>query len=192
MKYQEFLDWVDIEKFSEACNNICHASVLNESTNRMMKEKFIIGAMQKCNHKNNIEWTDERDFDIKFLDWEDDTIEVKTGNNPMFSPKTGKPKKQISIKLKNVYESRNQRTTLDKSFDHLMVVQIQGTFAVGFVDYKTVQEHLVMLTDGFLVRIPFEKIKIIYKKDMREKDPSWTINFDPKTWVLDQLREAGL
>lgn len=192
MKYQEFLDWVDIEKFSEACNNICHASVLNESTNRMMKEKFIIGAMQKCNHKNNIEWTDERDFDIKFLDWEDDTIEVKTGNNPMFSPKTGKPKKQISIKLKNVYESRNQRTTLDKSFDHLMVVQIQGTFAVGFVDYKTVQEHLVMLTDGFLVRMPFEKIKIIYKKDMREKDPSWTINFDPKTWVLDQLREAGL
>lgn len=192
MKYQEFLDWVDIEKFSEACNNICHASVLNESTNRMMKEKFIIGAMQKCNHKNNIEWTDERDFDIKFLDWEDDTIEVKTGNNPMFSPKTGKPKKQISIKLKNVYESRNQRITLDKSFDHLMVVQIQGTFAVGFVDYKTVQEHLVMLTDGFLVRMPFEKIKIIYKKDMREKDPSWTINFDPKTWVLDQLREAGL
>lgn len=192
MKYQEFLDWVDIEKFSEACNNICHASVLNESTNRMMKEKFIIGAMQKCNHKNNIEWTDERDFDIKFLDWEDDTVEVKTGNNPMFSPKTGKPKKQISIKLKNVYESRNQRTTLDKSFDHLMVVQIQGTFAVGFVDYKTVQEHLVMLTDGFLVRMPFEKIKIIYKKDMREKDPSWTINFDPKTWVLDQLREAGL
>lgn len=192
MKYQEFLDWVDIEKFSEACNNICHASVLNESTNRMMKEKFIIGAMQKCNHKNNIEWTDERDFDIKFLDWDDDTIEVKTGNNPMFSPKTGKPKKQISIKLKNVYESRNQRTTLDKSFDHLMVVQIQGTFAVGFVDYKTVQEHLVMLTDGFLVRMPFEKIKIVYKKDMREKDPSWTINFDPKTWVLDQLREAGL
>jgi len=192
MKYNDFLSWVDVPKFAEACNNICHATVLNESTNRMMKEKFIIGAMQKCNHKNNIEWTDARDFDVQFKDWNKGTVEVKTGNTPLFSPKTGKPKKQIKIKLKNVYESKSQRTSLDKLFDHLMVVQIQGTFAIGFVDYETVKNHLVMLTDGFLVKMPFDLVNIVYTQDMRESNPSWQINFDPKTWVLSQLTEAGL
>ena len=192
MKYKDFLSWVDMPKFAEACNNICHATVLNESTNRMMKEKFIIGALQKCNHQNNIDWTDERDFDVKFTDWENPLVEVKTGNTPLFSPKTGKPKKQIKIKLKNVYESKSQRTNLDKLFDHLMIVQIQGTVAVGFVDYDTVKDHLVMLTDGFLVKMPFDLVKIVYTKDMRDSYPSWQINFDPKTWVLSQLTEAGL
>lgn len=192
MNYKDFLSWVDMPKFAEACNNISHATVLNESTNRMMKEKFIIGAMQKCNHKNNIEWTDARDFDIQFTEWNKGTVEVKTGNTPLFSPITGKSKKQVSIKLKNVYESKNQRTSLDKLFDHLMIVQIQGTFAVGFVDYAVVYKHLVPLTDGFLVKMPFNLVNIIYQQDMRSTNPSWSINFDPKTWVLNQLEVAGL
>ena len=192
MDYRDFNEWVDMPRFAEACNNICHATVLNESTNRMMKEKFIIGAMQKCNHKKNIEWTDERDFDVKLTDWTKGTVEVKTGNTPLFSPKTGKAKSQIKIKLKNVYESKSQRTSLDKLFDHLMIVQIQGTFAVGFVDYETVKDHLVTLTDGFLVKMPFDLVNMVYVQDMRTSDPSWTINFDPKTWVLSQLTEAGL
>lgn len=191
MIYRDFLNWVNVPRFAEVCNEICHAQVLNESTNRMMKEKFILGALQKCNHASNIEWTDERDFDVRFTDWPAGTVEVKTGNNPMYSPKTGRPKKQVSLKLKNVYESKNQRPNLDKEFDHLMVVQIKGMFAVGFVDYATVNQHLVPLTDGFLVRIPFEKINIIYQQDMRSVAPSWTIDFDPKNWILSQLTAAG-
>lgn len=165
--------------------------MLNESTNRMMKEKFILGALQKCNHANNIDWVDERDFDVKFTNWANGTVEVKTGNEPLFSTITGKPKKQVSLKLKNVYESRNQRTTLDKTFDHLMIVQIKGRFGVGFVDYSTVQKHLVPLTDGFLVKMPFDTVQMIYQQDMRTVKPSWTIDFNPKNWILNQLSAAG-
>lgn len=179
-------------KFSEACHNICHQTVLNESTNRMMKEKFIIGAMQLSNHANNIDWTDERDFDVKFTAWTDGEVEVKTGNEPMFSAKTGKPKKQISLKLKNVYESKNQRTNLDKEFDHLMIVQIKGKFAVAFVDYATVKANLKQLTDGFLVKLTHDQVNIVYEQDMRTEPTSWTIDLNPKTWVMDQLVKAGL
>lgn len=190
MNYNEFVTWVDMPKFAGVCNEICHATVLNESTNRMMKEKFILGALQRCNTANNIEWTDARDFDVKFQAW-DQTVEVKTGNEPMFSAKTGKPKKQVSLKLKNVYESRNQRKTLDKTFDHLMIVQIKGRFAVGFVDFATVNQHLVPLTDGFLVKMPFSTVSMIYEQDMRSVAAKWNIDFDPKNWVLNQLTAAG-
>lgn len=191
MKYNEFATWVDMPKFARVCNEIAHAQVLNESTNRMMKEKFILGALQRCNTVNNIEWTDARDFDVKFLNWTDSTVEVKTGNEPMFSAKTGKPKKQVSLKLKNVYESRSQRKTLDKTFDHLMIVQIKGRFAVGFVDFATVNKHLVTLTDGFLVKMPFSTVNMVYEQDMRSVNANWSIDFDPKNWVLTQLVTAG-
>lgn len=190
MNYKEFNTWVDMPKFAGVCNEICHATVLNESTNRMMKEKFILGALQRCNTANNIEWTDARDFDVKFQAW-DQTVEVKTGNEPMFSARTGRPKKQVSLKLKNVYESRSQRKTLDKTFDHLMVVQIKGHFAVGFVDFATVNQYLVPLTDGFLVKMPFSAVNIVYEQDMRSVPATWNIDFDPKNWVLNQLTAAG-
>jgi hypothetical protein len=192
MQYTDFLNWVDMPKFASACHNICHQTILNESTNRMMKEKFIIAAMQLSNHKQNIDWTDERDYDVKFTNWVAGDIEVKTGNEPMFSTKTGKPKKQISLKLKNVYESRNQRTTLDKDFDHLMIIQIKGKFAVAFVDYATVKANLKQLTDGFLVKLTHDQINIVYEQDMRKELPSWTIDLDPKTWVISQLVKAGV
>ncbi len=192
MQYNEFLDWVDIDKFSDACNNICHQTVLNESTNRMMKEKFIIAAMQLSNHKKNIEWTDVRDYDIKFTDWTNGDVEVKTGNEPLFYAKSGTPKKTISLKLKNVYESKNQRTTLDKVFNHLMIVQIKGTFAVAFVDYATVKANLKQLTDGFLVKLTHDQINIVYKKDMRNEPTSWTIDLDPKPWIFGTLAKAGV
>ncbi len=192
MQYKEFLNWVDMPKFASACHNICHQTILNESTNRMMKEKFIIAAMQLSNHKQNIDWTDERDYDVKFVDWAKGEVEVKTGNEPMFSVKTGKPKKQISLKLKNVYESKNQRTTLDKDFDHLMIIQIKGKFAVAFVDYATVKANLKQLTDGFLVKLTHDQINIVYEKDMRNEPTSWTIDLDPKTWVVAQLKKAGV
>jgi hypothetical protein len=190
--YNDFLKWVDIPKFADACHNICHQTILNESTNRMMKEKFIIAAMQLSNHAKNIDWTDERDFDVKFTAWTDGEVEVKTGNEPMFSAKTGKPKKQISLKLKNVYESKNQRTELDKEFDHLMIIQIKGTFAIAFVDYATVKANLKQLTDGFLVKLTHDQVNIVYEKDMRNEGTAWTIDLDPKTWVIAQLTKAGL
>ena len=192
MQYTDFLNWVDMPKFALACHNICHQTVLNESTNRMMKEKFIIAAMQLSNHTKNIDWADERDFDVKFTAWTDGEIEVKTGNEPMFSAKTGKPKKQISLKLKNVYESKNQRTSLDKDFDHLMIVQIKGKFAVAFVDYATVKANLKQLTDGFLVKLTHDQINIVYERDMRKEPTAWTIDLNPKTWVIDQLVKAGV
>lgn len=192
MKYTEFLGWVDTEKFAQACHNIAHQSILNESSNRMMKEKFILAALQLCNHKKNIDWVDARDFDIKFTDWQKPLVEVKTGNEPMFSVKTGKPKKNIKIKLKNVYESKNQRTSLDKEFDHLMIVQNTGTFAIAFVDYATVLKNIQAVTDGFLLNLTHDDIEVVYQKDMRQENVTMTVNLDPKVWVISKLTEAGL
>lgn len=192
MNYNEFLGWVDTEKFAKACHNIAHQTILNESSNRMMKEKFILAALQLCNHAKNIDWVDARDYDIKFTNWSKPLIEVKTGNEPMFSTKTGKPKKNIKIKLKNVYESKNQRTSLDKEFDHLMIVQNTGVFAVAFVDFDTVLKNIQAVTDGFLLNLTHDDINIVYKKDMRQEQVSMTVNLDPKLWVISKLTEAGL
>lgn len=192
MDYKDFLKWVDITKFSEACHNISHQKVLDESTNRMMKEKFIIAAMQLSNTAKNIDWTDERDYDVKFNDWVNGEVEVKTGNYPLFTEVRGNPCKTISIKLKNVYESKNQRTTLDKNFDHLMIIQVKRVFSVAFVDYATVIANLEQLTDGFKVNLTHDQINIVYKEDLKNKPTSWKIDLDPKTWVISQLVKAGV
>jgi hypothetical protein len=194
--YAEFLQWVNIAKFAEACHNISCASgaqVLNEHSNRMLKEKYILGALRKCNHAKNIQWIDTIDYDLIFDDWNNATVEVKTGDGPIFTEKKGNPKQYVEVKLKNIYESKeNTRTTLDKTFDYLMVVQNTGTFAVAFVDYATVSKHLVRLSDGFKARIPFADVNIIYKQDMRNMSVTWTVDLDPKLMVADKLTEAGL
>ena len=190
--YSDILQWVDVPKFALACHNISQQSILNESTNRMMKEKFILGALLLCNHAKNIEWSDGVDYDLIFNSWSNGLVEVKTGNEPMFSKKTGKPKKKVKLKLKNVYESSYQREHLDKDFDYLMIVQIYGTFAIGFVDYTTVVQNLKKLTDGFLVELTHDQINIVYKQDMRSEPAEWTLDLNPRTWVLSQLASAGI
>lgn len=196
MDYKDFLDWVDVSKFATACNNISNApgaQILNEHSNRMLKEKFILGALKKCNHKNNIQWVDTIDYDIIFNDWNNATIEVKTGDGPMFTEKKGNLKENVSVKLKNIYESKaNTRTTLDKTFDHLMIIQNSGTFAIGFVPYSIVNQYLKQLTDGWKAVIPSDKITIVYRQDMRQLPINWTVDLDPKNWVSDMLTKAGL
>lgn len=196
MKYEEFLSWVHVDKFAEACNNISRspgAQILNEHSNRMLKEKYILGALKKCNHKQNIQWVDTIDYDLIFNDWNNSTVEVKTGDGPLFTEKRGDPKKFVEVKLKNIYESKEgTRDTLDKTFDHLMIVQNSGTFGIGFVDTETVSKYLVKLTDGWKTKIPFDQVQIIVTKDMRDISTTWNIDLDPKIWVADKLVEAGL
>jgi hypothetical protein len=195
MNYTEFLNWLDVKKFAEACNNISNspgAQVLNEHSNRMLKEKYILGALRKCNHAKNIQWIDTIDYDLIFDQW-NETVEVKTGDGPIYTEKKGLPKKFVEVKLKNIYESKaNTRTTLDKTFDHLMVIQNSGTFAIGFVPFDIVKQYLVSLSDGWKARIPFDKVTIVYTQDMRQSPITWTVDLNPKLWVSDKLTEAGL
>ncbi len=196
MNYQDFLSWVDVSKFASACHNISCApgsQILNEHSNRMLKEKYILGALRRCNHANNIQWIDTIDYDLIFTAWNNSTVEVKTGDGPIYTEKKGDPKKFVEVKLKNIYESKaNTRTTLDKTFDHLMIIQNSGTFAIGFVPFDIVSQHLVSLSDGWKARIPFDKVAIIYTQDMRQKSVTWNIDLDPKLWVDKKLIEAGL
>jgi hypothetical protein len=192
MKYTDFLKWVDIDKYAIACHNICNQKILNEPSNRFMKEKFILGAMQLCNHEKNIDWMDLQDYDLRFKSWRKGRIEVKTGNNPMFSTTSGKPKKTVTLKLKSVHGSVQQRDDLDKDFDHLMIIQIDSFFSIGFVDYDTVVKKLKPVTDGFLVNLSHDDIDLICKKDVRLKDHDLNINMDPKDWVMSKLIESGL
>lgn len=192
MKYTDFLKWVDIEKYTEDCHNIYNQKILNEPSNRFMKEKFILGAMQLCNHAKNIDWLDLQDYDLKFKSWKKGRIEVKTGNSPMFSTITGKPKKVVTLKLKSVYGGDLQRTALDKEFDHLMIIQINSFFSIGFVDYQTVLKKLKPVTDGFLVKLSHDDINLVYKKDTRLKEYNWNVNLDPKEWVMKKLIESRM
>jgi hypothetical protein len=196
VNYNDFLNWVDVKKFASACNNISNApgtQILNEHSNRMLKEKFILGSLAICNHKKNIKWIDTIDYDLIFTDWNNATVEVKTGDGPMFTEKKGELKEHIQVKLKNIYESKaNTRTTLDKTFDHLMIVQNSGTFAIGFVPFDVVSNHLVQLTDGWKAKIPSDKVTMIYQQDMRQLPVDWSVDLDPKLWVLDMLTKAGL
>jgi hypothetical protein len=192
MQYTDFLNWVDMPKFARACHEISNQTVLDSETNRMMKEKFILAALQLSNTAKNIDWLDERNFDVKFTAWTDGEVEVKTQKYPLFTKELGKPCKTTSIKLKNVHESKNQRTSLDKVFDHLMIIQVKGVFAVGFVDYATVIANLDPRTDGFKVNLTPDQINIVYKQDMRKEATSWTVDLDPKTWIVSQLVKAGM
>ena len=195
MNYKDFLDWVDVEKFATACNNISNspgAQILNQYSNRMLKEKFILGALSLYNYKKNITWVDTIDYDLIFTDWNNATVEVKTGDSPMFTEKKGLLKKTIDPKIKNIYESKaNTRTTLDKKFDHLMIIQNSGTFAIGFVPFDIVNQHLVQLTDGWKAKIPTDKVTIIHQQDMRQLPVNWTVDLNPNNWVFDKLTEAA-
>lgn len=184
--YNEFTQWVDCDKWNTICGNVFNAKILNQSSNRWAKEKWILSGLQLSNTANNIDWIDCYDYDITCPIG---TVEVKTGNGPMFSAKRAKPKDVVKLKLKNIYESSYDRTTLDKVFDHLMIVNLSPVFCIAFCDYATAERHLVQLKDGFLTQIPKEELTIVYKAPT--KDPNSTINFDPKSVILNQLKEAG-
>ena len=85
LMYKQFTSWVDIDKWNGICSEIYNAKVLNESSNRMTKEKWILAALKLSNHKNNIDWVDCYDYDVIFKEWTLGKVEIKTGNNPMFS-----------------------------------------------------------------------------------------------------------
>ncbi len=195
MQYNEFLNWVDVKRFAKACYNISNsdgAQVLNQHSNRMLKEKYLLGALQMCNHAKNIQLVDAIDYDLIFDQW-NETVEVKTGDGPMYTEKKGLPKKFVEVKLKNIYESKaNTRTTLDKTFDHLMIVQNSGTFAIGFVPFNIVEKHLVSLSDGWKARIPFDKVTMVYTQDMRQHPITWTTDLGPMPWIFDTLAKAGV
>lgn len=188
-QYKEFTSWVDVDKWNKICSEIYNAKVLNESSNRMTKEKWILSALKLSNHKNNINWVDCYDYDVVFEEWALGKVEIKTGNNPMFSKTMCKQKDIVKLKLKNIYESSYDRTTLDKDFDHLMVVNLSPVFCVAFCDYATAYKHLTQLKDGFLTKIPMDELTIVYKEP--NKSTQSKINFDPKSVILGQLREAG-
>ena len=63
----------------------------------------------------------------------------------------------------------------------------QGTFNSVVLKPSSKQ-----LTDGFLVKLTHDQINIVYEKDMRNEATAWTIDLDPKTWVIAQLTKAGL
>jgi len=190
VNYSQFLDWIEVDKWNDICSQVFNAKVLNESSNRMTKEKWILAGLELSNHANNIDWVDCYDYDLMFNDWNNAKIEVKTGNDPIFSRAKGKQKDVVKLKMKNIYESSYDRTTLDKDFDYLMIVQLSPVFAIAFADYQTVCDHLVQLKDGFLTRIPTNKLDIIYAKSTASNDSS-SIDFDPKSVIIKQLREAG-
>jgi len=190
VNYSQFLDWIEVDKWNDICSQVFDAKVLNESSNRMTKEKWILAGLELSNHANNIDWVDCYDYDLMFNDWNNAKIEVKTGNDPIFSRAKGKQKDVVKLKMKNIYESSYDRTTLDKDFDYLMIVQLSPVFAIAFADYQTVCDHLVQLKDGFLTRIPTNKLDIIYAKSTASNDSS-SIDFDPKSVIIKQLREAG-
>tara|TARA_E500000081_G_scaffold44513_1_gene47849 strand:+ start:1739 stop:2308 length:570 start_codon:yes stop_codon:yes gene_type:complete len=187
--YKQFTSWVDIDKWNGICSEIYNAKVLNESSNRMTKEKWILAALKLSNHKNNIDWVDCYDYDVIFEEWTLGKVEIKTGNNPMFSKTLCKPTEIVKLKLKNIYESSYDRETLDKDFDHLMIVNLAPVFCVAFCDYATASKYLVQLKDGFLTKIPMEELTIVYKEP--NKFTKSKINFDPKSVILGQLQEAG-
>ena len=107
----------------------------------------------------------------------------------MFSKTMCKQKDVVKLKLKNIYESSYDRETLDKDFDHLMVVNLSPVFCVAFCDYATANKHLVQLKDGFLTKIPKDELTIVYKEP--NKFTQSKINFDPKSVIIGQLQEAG-
>lgn len=190
VNYSQFLDWIEVDKWNDICSQVFDAKVLNESSNRMTKEKWILAGLELSNHANNIDWVDCYDYDLMFNDWNNAKIEVKTGNDPIFSRAKGKQKDVVKLKMKNIYESSYDRTTLDKEFDYLMIVQLSPVFAIAFADYQTVCDHLVQLKDGFLTRIPTNKLDIIYSKSTASNGSS-SIDFDPKSVIIKQLKEAG-
>ena len=188
-QYEEFTSWVDVDKWNGICSEIYNAKVLNESSNRMTKEKWILAGLKLSNHKDNIDWVDCYDYDVVFEEWNLGKVEIKTGNNPMFSKTMCKQKDVVKLKLKNIYESSYDRETLDKDFDHLMVVNLSPVFCVAFCDYATANKHLVQLKDGFLTKIPKDELTIVYKEP--NKFTQSKINFDPKSVIIGQLQEAG-
>jgi len=190
VNYSQFLDWIDVDKWNDICSQVFDAKVLNESSNRMTKEKWILAGLELSNHANNIDWVDCYDYDLMFNDWNNAKIEVKTGNDPIFSRAKCKQKDVVKLKMNNIYESSYDRTTLDKDFDYLMIVQLSPVFAIAFADYQTVCDHLVQLKDGFLTRIPTNKLDIIYSKSTASNCSS-SIDFDPKSVIIKQLKEAG-
>ena len=186
--YKEMSSWVDFGLWNKICSVVYNTKSLNSPSNRFLKEQYILAGLQQSNVRNNISWLDYQDYDISFNDWQAGKIEVKTGNGMLFTPK-GKAKKVVKIKVKNNLGGVQGRTTLDKVFDHMMVVQLYPIFCVAFVPYSTVEKYLTILSDGFGADIPFEEFEIVYQQKTFATDAMLP---DPKQIVLAQLKSMEL
>ena len=188
--YSDFIKWVDMDKWNSICSSVYEAKVLNESSNRMLKEKYILAGLLLSNTSKNIKYVDLRDYDLLFKDWKLGTVEVKSGDYPMFSRKQFKPKSFVKLKLKNNYENKHDRQELGKEFDHLMVIQLAPKFTIAFVDYATAIDNMITTKDGFISNIPIEKFDIVYCDN--RADPISNIEFNPMIFNSEQYKEAGL
>ena len=188
--YSDFIEWVDMDKWNSICSSVYEAKVLNESSNRILKEKYILAGLLLANTSNIIKYVDLRDYDLVFKDWKLGNIEVKTGEYPMFSRKQFKPKSFVKLKLKNNYENKTDRVELGKEFDHLMIVQLAPKFTIAFVDYATAIENMISVKDGFISNIPIEALDIVYCNDRAE--PISNIEFNPMSFITEQYKKVGL
>jgi len=127
---------------------------LNSRKLRFDKSDLLEMAVSKFSN-GLFEWKDQVGYD--FIDSNEFKIEYKYGENMLYTAKTKQPKKTVRVKLKN--SLGKNKDIIDNPADIYVLHQPD---AMAIVEYNTMQDHLVSVSDGIELAIPFEKLTTVY------------------------------
>ena len=163
-------DDLDFNRYANLINSL--GDSLNSRKDRFDKSDIIEQSMEVYSYGRFV-WVDleGRDlYDIKF----DVDGEVKYGSDLLYTAIMKKPKKVVTVKVKNSL-GKNKGVTINDPADYYIIAQ-QDAMAV--ISKDDIKPYLVSVPDGIEAHIPFDKLDIVFAPDDVQK--STPVNVDYK------------
>jgi len=168
MNYDDFNSWVDLNKICKVVKTINADSQFKGGASNFFKEKFLNLAIEEAQlpPRDKLKFVDKVDYDFESPFGK---IESKSQKDLVFTQggKTKQPTMRdrcCQFTLKNT-NTKND-VGLNKTFDHLMLVQTSGVFMIGFVPYESLAPHIYKEPDKWVCRLPTNAIHIVHHENI--------------------------
>lgn len=138
---------------------------LDDRKGRFDKSDIFENALGVCSG-NAINWVDGIGLDHIVLDVGDCDLEMKSAKNSLFT-KTGRFKKNVTLKLMNSLGNASNRTKEDVvRFDNLLIIDTgdKKSFSAALVSANNIKpEYLDFKEDGVILKIPTQELQFIVR-----------------------------
>lgn len=172
-------DDLDFNRYANLINSL--GDSLNSRKDRFDKSDIIEQSMEVYSYGRFV-WVDLEGRDHRDSKYGVDT-ECKYSTDVLYTAKMKKPKKVVTVKLKNSL-GKNKGVTIDDPADYYIIAQ-QDAMAV--ISKDDIKPYLKSVPDGIEAHIPFDKLDIIFAPDDVQK--STTVDVDYKRVKAEAQRK---
>lgn len=163
-------DDLDFNRYANLTNSL--GDSLNSRKDRFDKSDIIEQSIEVYSN-GRFEWVDLEGRDHRDTKYDVDD-EFKYATDVLYTAKMKKPKKVVTVKVKNSL-GKNKGVTIDDPADYYIIAQ-QDAMAV--ISKDDIKPYLKSVPDGIEAHIPFDKLDIVFAPcDVQKSTP---VNVDYK------------